>query len=143
MKKLNCILLVDDNEDDNYFHTLTIQELNAAEQIKTAINGVKALEYLEKGKEDPQNFPIPDLIFLDINMPGINGFEFLEKAKQRKLIHEGVPAVVVMLTSSLNPNDEKKAKEQFSSEIKDFQNKPLTVEMLKKIIEKFFPELIC
>ncbi len=138
MKKLNCILLIDDNVDDNFFHSLVINEANAAENIKTATDGQKALEYLEKSKEDQNQNPFPDLIFLDINMPKLNGFQFLEKAKANKYFDTGKKVVLVMLTGSLNPNDEKTAKENFANEINDYKIKPLTAEILKEIIEKYF-----
>lgn len=138
MKKLDCILLVDDNVDDNFFHSLTIKQSDAAREIKTATTGDKALDYFEKCKDGENGYTTPDLIFLDINMPGMNGFEFLENLKNKKLINSGKQVVIIMLTSSLNPNDESLAKEKFSSEIKDFKNKPLTTEMLKEIIEKYF-----
>ena len=137
MKKLNCILLIDDNVDDNFFHTLVIKEADAAEQIKTATDGQKALEYLENTKVDPIQYPFPDLIFLDINMPLFNGFEFLEKAREKKCFEDRKP-IIVMLTGSFNPNDEQTAKERFSNEIKDYKIKPLTIEMLKEIIDRFF-----
>lgn len=138
MKKLNCILLVDDNDDDNFFHSLAIKETDAAEIIKTATDGQKALEYLEKSKKDQNQNPFPDLIFLDINMPKLNGFQFLEKAKENKYLDTAKKVVIVMLTGSLNPNDEKTAKGKFANEIKDYKIKPLTAEMLKAIIEKYF-----
>jgi CheY-like chemotaxis protein len=71
-------------------------------------------------------------------MPGMNGFEFLEKAREKKIFDCTNQHIFVMLTSSLNPNDEKMAKEQFSNEIKEFKNKPLTAEMLQEILAKYF-----
>ncbi len=138
MKKLNCILLIDDNVDDNYFHSLTIKKANAADHIKSVVTGAKAIEYLKKAKEGSSEYPIPDLIFLDINMPGLNGFEFLEKATEKKLFETRKYIIIVMLTSSLNPGDEILAKKKFAEEIKEFLNKPLTASMLKEIIEKYF-----
>ena len=138
MKKINCILLIDDNSDDNFFHTITIEENGAAQHIKTATTGETALEYLKQAKLNMNEYPMPDLIFLDINMPGMNGFEFLEKAKNLKMFHQVKTVIIVMLTSSLNPNDEKMAKEVYANEIMEFRNKPLSTEALKEIIEKFF-----
>ncbi|TVR77734.1 MAG: response regulator [Chitinophagaceae bacterium] len=138
MKELNCILLIDDNPDDNFYHTYVINEAKAAKQVKAALTGEEALVYFEKTETDPENYPYPDLVFLDINMPGMNGFEFLEVAKERKIITETKPVVVIMLSSSLNPFDETKTKKDFFNEVKEFQNKPLTIEMLEEIMNKYF-----
>jgi CheY-like chemotaxis protein len=132
-KKLNCILLVDDNPDDNFFHERVIKKTNAAEFVVAKQTGMDALNYLKskKGKENPH----PDLIFLDINMPGMNGWEFLEE--YRKLDEEfKSKAIVVMLTTSDNPDDKDKAKTMKIAS--DFKTKPLTKEMLEEIINKYF-----
>ena len=74
--QLSCIMLVDDNESDNFFHQLTIENSNCAEKIICFNMAKDALAYLENNQA-----PIyvqPDIIFLDINMPGMNGWEFLE-----------------------------------------------------------------
>lgn len=57
---------------------------------------------------------------------------------EKKILDGGKPIVIVMLTSSLNSNDEKMAREEFSKEIREFKNKPLTQEILIEIIEKEF-----
>ena len=137
MKKINCILLIDDNKADNVFHSITIKEANVCKYIKIAINGIEALAYLKKAGEPNQSesFPVPDLIYLDINMPGMNGFEFLEE--YRKLDEKlKSKAVIIMLTTSLNPDDQKKTMEY--KEMSGFENKPLTAEMIHEDIEKYF-----
>lgn len=138
MKKLETILLIDDNQDDNFFHSLVIKGVNPKIVIKTATTGDKAIEYLIQAEKGTENYPIPDLIFLDINMPGMNGFEFLEKAREQKILNENNTVVIVMLTSSLNPSDEQMAKKEFPNEINSYQNKPLTKEVLLEIIAKYF-----
>ncbi|GAA0890828.1 response regulator [Fulvivirga kasyanovii] len=138
MKMVNCILLIDDNVHDNFIHTRTINKIPAAKQVKTVTTGEEALEYLRFSREQPEQYPVPNLIFLDINMPGMNGFDFLERARQEQFFNNDEPILVVMLTSSLNSDDEKRANEQFSREIKEFKNKPLTTEMLTDILGTYF-----
>jgi CheY-like chemotaxis protein len=137
MKKLNCILLVDDNPADNEFHRIKIKKADVCNQIKVVTSGQAALDYLHKSGEPGQaeEFPKPDLIYLDINMPGMNGFEFLEEYKK---LDENLKSkvVIVMLTTSLNPDDRERALS--TKQVTEFQNKPLTIETLHDIIEKHF-----
>lgn len=131
-EKLNCILLIDDNEADNFLHKRLINKMNCAEEVLAIQSGKEALDFLNSETEKHYT---PDLIFLDINMPGMNGWEFLEKYTK---LHESLQAkiIVVMLTTSLNNDDYDKAKSQ--PVISGFRNKPLTEEMLSEIIETYF-----
>jgi CheY-like chemotaxis protein len=137
MKKINCILLIDDNPADNEFHKIKIMKAGVCNHIQIVTNGQKALEYIIKAGEPKQSesFPKPDLIFLDINMPGMNGFEFLEAYNKldTKLKSK---VVIIMLSTSLNPDDRERA--IANKEVTDFQNKPLTVQLLHETIEKHF-----
>jgi CheY-like chemotaxis protein len=122
--KLKTVLLIDDSDYDNLFHERV---------IKTS--GKEALDYLiENQKQSKEN---PDIIFLDINMPGMNGWEFLEQ--YQKLEESGKSKVVlIMLTSSDNPNDIAKSKEY--PEITDYKIKPLSSPVLEEVIERYFRE---
>ena len=131
-KKLSCILLIDDNPDDNRFHQIIIKKMGITDSIQIVQNGLEAIEFLKKDSE-----VIPELIFLDINMPKMNGWEFLGAYKDLN-IKQKAKALIVMLTTSTNPDDEKKAKE--IQEVMDFQPKPLSVESLATILEKYFPD---
>jgi CheY-like chemotaxis protein len=129
-KKLNCIMLIDDDDDDNFFHQMVINELNIAEHIEIALNGEEALLFLKK-----ENRIHPDIIFLDINMPKMNGWEFMDSYKELRP-DQKAKVVVMMLTTSENPEDKKRA--ALYSEITGFNSKPLTKEMLVAILEKHF-----
>jgi len=126
MKTLKCIMLVDDNPNDNFFHERVIRKCNAAELVVVRQSGMSALEYLRSEREGELR---PDLIFLDINMPGMNGWEFLEKFEQLDPISKS-GLVVVILTTSENPDDRAKADEMHAG----FTTKPLTPEALEEII---------
>ena len=136
--KLNCILLADDDEPTNFLNRLVLEELGCTKQIKVVENGIQALEYLSKTDADNENYPLPELIFLDINMPAMNGWEFLERysslAKEQK-----AEVMIIMLTTSLNPEDRQKA--DGITEVTGFETKPLTAEKLGTLLEKYFPKV--
>ena len=131
--KLNCIMLVDDNQDDNFFHEREIKKNNPATIVITKNNAMSALEYLKSAK-DKVNLQ-PDLILLDINMPGMNGWEFLQ---EYNLLAEELQGrvIIIMLTTSENSDDIEKAKS--GSFVSDFITKPMTKDIMKKLIEQYF-----
>ncbi len=136
-QKLKRILLIDDDEPTNFLNRLVLEEMGCADEITTMTSGEKALKYLST-QSDGQ-YPQPDLIFLDINMPGMNGWEFLEEYNELEDLQKG-NIVVVMLTTSVNPADLEKA--QAISGIKQFMHKPLTEEHVMKIIRTHFSNLL-
>ncbi|WP_111707096.1 response regulator [Lutibacter citreus] len=136
-KKLNCILLIDDDDAINFIHDWVINKVDCAEKVEMAENGIEALKYLESTSEGKH--PQPDLIFLDINMPGMNGWEFLEEYHKLDESKKG-KIVLVMLTSSLNPDDLTKSKNII--EVSGFQNKPLTVELMQGILKEHFEDYL-
>ena len=129
-RKLNTILLVDDDEEDNYFHSIVINKLNIVNQIDVANNGLEALSYLKDGKNS-----LPDVIFLDLNMPKMNGWEFLEEYKVLSP-EQKAKVLIVILTTSANPDDVRRAKEM--EEVSGFSTKPLSAEFLDKLIADHF-----
>ena len=132
-RKLNCILLIDDDEATNFYNKMIIKKADCTENITTVQSGAQALEYL---KSKPKGaHPQPDLIFLDINMPAMNGWEFLEQYKNLSKEQKG-KIVIVMLTTSLNPEDKERA--STIDDITDFKNKPVTIEMLEAVINDHF-----
>jgi CheY-like chemotaxis protein len=141
-KKLNCVLLIDDDFATNFINKKIIQRTNITEQIQVALNGKEAIDYLcKQGKFESSGdeFPVPQLILLDINMPVMDGWEFIEAFKNLNLENKE-DIVVVMLSSSFNPADKSKA--ESISEIAAFKQKPMSKDALFEIIEKVFPKLI-
>ncbi|WP_428327994.1 response regulator [Mucilaginibacter sp.] len=135
MKKISCILLIDDNKADNAFHQIKIKKAQVCEKVSIATSGTQALDYLAKAVLQNEAFPKPDLIFLDINLPGMDGFDFLDEF--HKLNDElKSKTKVIMLTTSLNPDDQTRALNY--KEVKSFLNKPLTVELIQDTVASYF-----
>lgn len=129
---LDCIVLIDDNEGDNYVHRRAITEAQCARRVVCFEMAEDALEQIKMGTI------APDLIFLDINMPGMDGWEFLDEYGRLPNTITNRAVVVVMLTTSLNPRDREKAESMTS--LADFYNKPLTASICKEIIRKHFSQ---
>jgi CheY-like chemotaxis protein len=134
-KKMKCILLVDDDEATNFINEIVLKRLDCTEKLVVLDNALDAIEFLKQKIND--EYQRPDLIFLDINMPAMNGWEFMEEYKKLSP-EQHAKVVLIMLTTSLNPYDLKKAKE--IELVHGFENKPLLMENMKAIIKKYFPE---
>ena len=135
---INCILLIDDDDATNFIHKILINKILDDVEIPVAINGIVALEYLTRtGRYEGRNdLLLPCIIFLDINMPGMNGWEFLEAYKKLPE-KQKAKMTIAMLTTSLNPDDRKRAR-IYNHEVIQFLNKPLTKENLEDIIDFYF-----
>jgi len=121
------ILLIDDDYATNEYHKIIIRNTDLCKELVVYQYADEALEWLRTvSKED-----FPTLIFLDINMPRMNGFEFLDE--YQKEFEDSVSSVIVMLTTSINPNDRERSKDY---KIEGFINKPLTLEILKEMDNK-------
>lgn len=135
--KLNCILLVDDDNDCNFFHKKLLKEMNCVEHIQVANDGVEALSFLKSCIAEHQK--VPDIIFLDINMPRMNGWEFLEAyGKLPDTCRAKI--VLVMLTTSLNPDDREKASRL--KLVNGFKEKYLDEAAVNTILKDYFPDYL-
>lgn len=141
-KKLNCILLIDDDEPTNYLNKVTLEEAGCTDHVHVTQSGQEALDYLsgDSSSDKAADRPLhPELIFLDINMPAMDGWEFLNKYKSLPRDRKG-EIIVIMLTTSLNPDDE--IRTRMIPEIAGFENKPLTLPIIEGIINRHFPEYL-
>lgn len=129
MEKLKCVLLIDDNEGDNYFNNMLIKEMDIAEHIQLAQDGLQAINYLK----DEKNV-FPELIFLDINMPVMNGWEFLKQYKKLNEKKKGNTVVVILAT--IGNSDEINAAPEIDL-ISKFELKPLNKRSVKDILTRY------
>jgi CheY-like chemotaxis protein len=139
--KLNNVLLVDDDEATNFINRRIIEKSGITDHIEVAYNGLEALDYLCcTGKYETQgtNYPKPMLILMDINMPVMDGWEFLD-AYRRLDSDKKSKIILVMLTTSFNPDD--KIRAQGMSEIAGFQSKPLDLNKVELIMKTYFNDL--
>lgn len=104
-EKFNKVLLVDDDKINNYINLRLIRRIGLSEEIIVTNNGQEAITYLKTCDKNE----LPTLILLDINMPVMDGFEFLEEYEKFKFNTVERPMIVV-LTTSTNTNDIKRWK---------------------------------
>jgi CheY-like chemotaxis protein len=132
MKKVHCILLVDDDETSNFISQSVIDKMSFAEHIHQAINGKEALDFLLDQCTRELIDSCPQVVFLDINMPVMNGLEFLSEFSKHDQNFLHIPEIFI-LTSSNDPDD--KAHTDQYAMVKGYISKPLTVEKLNHYFE--------
>lgn len=133
IKKVNAVMLIDDNEIDNLINQKMIESVDMTDNIFVHSGAKSALEYLkniEKIKTGSENF-LPEFIFLDIDMPLMDGFQFIDEFEKLSDTTKNY-CKVILLTSSLDPKDITKSKK--NTYILRYLNKPLTQDSLKKLV---------
>lgn len=134
-KKLKNVLLIDDSESDNFYHARKIRKMGITDNIHICYSGPEALDYLRSELEGVH--PQPTLIFLDINMPGMNGWEFLEEYEKLDVAQQG-EIVLTMLSNSIDARDQERANSYRS--IRGYYSKPLSEDYLTSILETHFAD---
>ncbi len=134
--KCNSILVVDDNESDRMLAQFAIEDADITEKIFFSHNGEDAIDFMKKydiyKQKEGDSYP-PNVVLLDINMPKMNGFEFLEEYEN--LVSDGrYQSIIVLMLTSSHSEDDKRLAAKYSS-VKGFITKPITEETVMKIIE--------
>jgi CheY-like chemotaxis protein len=130
MEKLSSILLVDDDSTNNFLNELLLKNLDVTERVLVAESAAQALSMLEQAP-DPNE---PSLILLDVNMPGLNGIQFLE-AYQHLPQGQQQATVIIMLTTTMDARDLVRLDEL---QIAGLVSKPLTKEKVDSILQLHF-----
>jgi CheY-like chemotaxis protein len=130
MAFFKSILLVDDDEATNFYHRIMLEEWGVVENTYTCMHGRMALDFIQT--HPTFRLEHPSLILLDINMPVMNGFEFLEEYAK---LDDSLKAthILFMLTTSLHQRDIDRASN--IDDLKGYFNKPLTLEQLESLMK--------
>ncbi len=128
---LETVLCVDDDPITLMLCKKVIMKSNFSKKIYSAINGEDALKFFDDliNKQDSEIKDFPQLIFLDLNMPVMNGWEFLSVFSKNQYLENFSKTKVVVLSSTIDPNDIEKSKEY--PMVVEFLSKPITTEILE------------
>ena len=132
MTKISCVLLVEDDPVTVFITLRAIKSLNFIQEIKVAKNADEALEFLREKLN--KNEPSPELIFLDINMPGKDGFEFL--GLFNKMSFQNHDDVVICTVTTSNHVTDIEISEKMG--VDEYILKPLTKEKIQDVYQKYF-----
>jgi two-component SAPR family response regulator len=133
MEVLNHIVLVDDNETTSFLNNRLLSRLALAEKVTTFMRAEEASHFLW-GDEKALLKPAADLVFVDLKMPGMSGFDFLEQySKLAPAVQERT--VVAVLTTSMHAADTARVAQYPNVE---YLTKPLTEEKLQRLLAKRF-----
>lgn len=130
---LHKILCVDDDPITLMLYKMVIAKASFTEEIITAKNGQEALDYYDNLKATNELYS-PELIFLDLNMPVMGGWEFLDNFIKEDYENFNIKTKVIVLSSTIDPTDIEKSKKY--SNVIDFMSKPVTKEMLENLKER-------
>lgn len=121
-----CVVLIEDDQAMNYYHQRLFVKQNFADEVLSFHSAVEALDGIKNLQQVARLY-----IFLDLNMPQMNGWQFIEELEKIKF--DTNPQIkLFVLSSSVNPNDMMKAKQ--NAVVTDYFSKPLSIETITNII---------
>lgn len=129
MKQIEILALVDDDDTFVFITQRIIEQTNHVKEIKVFNNGLDALNYLKDNLNN--NYQLPEVIFLDLSMPIMDGWQFLDEFTSLKT-EKTEKILIYICSSSISPHDITKAKE--ISSVTDFIIKPVTKDKLAEIV---------
>jgi len=131
MNKIKILFFVDDDEVFTFLTTDIIEQTNLVDRIKIFENGLDAINFLKENKDTLEE--LPEIIFLDLSMPIMNGWQFLDE--YRKLSPKiGKKIMIYVFSSSISPDDIERAKT--ISEVADYIIKPINNDKLIEVLTK-------
>ncbi|WP_439880272.1 response regulator [Pontibacter sp. MBLB2868] len=138
MRKLSGVLLIDDDDTTNFLNRRLLERMEVTENIRVFVNGKQAFDYLynvsnKNYEHTSKDYFQPELIFLDINMPVMDGFEMLDLYERlNPEFRKGI--MMAVLTTSTHPQDTDNSKKYAA----EYLTKPLTAEKVNMLLEKHF-----
>lgn len=135
LRKMNLksILLVDDDESTNFINSIFIKKLDIDVDIYKKMNGSEALDFLNSSKLNEDFFPC--LIVLDINMPIMNGWEFLD---QYKNFNESLKKECIIVMTTVSEDEQDLIRASRNNDIKEYYQKPMSDEKFSQLISEYF-----
>ena len=131
MKQIEILALVDDDDTFVFITQRIIEQTNHVKEIKVFNNGLDALNYLKNNLNN--DYQLPEVIFLDLSMPIMDGWQFLDEFTSLSLKTDKTEKILIYIcSSSISPHDITKAKE--ISSVTDFIIKPVTKDKLAEIV---------
>ena len=129
MRKIELLALVDDDDTFVFITKRIIEKTDYVKEIKVFSNGLEALNYLKENLNSEYN--LPDVIFLDLSMPIMDGWQFLDEFSH--LESERTQKIIIYIcSSSISPHDLLKAKKM--SAVSDFIIKPVTKDKFSELV---------
>lgn len=134
MTKFKKVLLIDDDSLSNFIAKLAIQHAGIAENIEVVNGAQQGLDLIFEAIEDPGK-DLPDLILLDLNMPMMSGWDFLDEYKKLESQLDQKIKIVILSSSVFSKDVERAMK---CKQVKEYMSKPLKIDTIKDLHKRLY-----